>query len=172
MMNLTPIQRAAFVAEYHRQRENLLLQFPELAEDQQALEDTLEGATFAVDIIADLIRAAREDEVYVTALSLMIREVSDRKARFENRASRRRQTAQHLMDAIGLRKLEQPDFTAHIRATPPRVEIDADMPPLPDSLCRITRTPDLPKIKEALANGHVAGARMTNGGETLTVRVK
>ncbi len=171
MMNLSPIQRAAFVAEYHRQRENLLLQFPELAEDQQALEDTLEGATFAVDIIADLIRAAREDEVYITALSLMIREVSDRKARFENRATRRRQTAQHLMDAIGIRKLEQPDFTAHIRATPPRVEIE-DEDALPDSLCKTVRSPDRVAIKEALATGAVAGAHLTNGSETLTVRTK
>ncbi len=170
-MNLTPIQRAAFVAVHKQKRELLLQEFPELLEDQQALDDTLEGISYLPDVIAGYIRGAREDEVYVTALSLMLREMSDRRARFEARASRRRQTAQHLMDAIGLRKLEQADFTAHIRATPPRVEIEDEMA-LPDALCKMIRSPDRAAIKEALANGPVAGARMTNGGETISIRTK
>ncbi len=171
MMNLTPIQRAAFVAEYHRQREGLLHAFPELAGDQQTLEDTLEGITHAPDMIAGLIRDAREDEAYMAALALIIREMSDRKARFEYRAQRRRLAAQHLMDAIGIRKLEQPDFTAHIRATPPRVEIE-DEGALPDALCKTIRSPDRVAIKEALATGPVAGAHMTNGAESLTIRTR
>jgi hypothetical protein len=73
------------------------------------------------------------------------------------------------MNAIELRKLEQADFTASIRAVPPRVEID-DETLLPDDLCKMVRQPDKAAIKEALAKGHVAGARMTNGGETLSIR--
>ena len=160
---------AAFAQEYLRQREALLQAFPELADDEITLRDTLEGITHAPDIIARFIREAREDEAYMAALATMIREMSDRKSRFEIRAQRRRLAAQNLMNAIELRKLEQADFTASIRAVPPRVEID-DETMLPDSLCKMVRQPDKAAIKEALAKGHVAGARMTNGGETLSIR--
>ncbi len=170
-MNLTPIQRAALIA-VHKQKRGLLLQeFPELLEDQQALDDTLEGISYVPDMIASYVRDAREDEAHVTALSLMIREISDRKARFELRAKRRREIAQHLMEAVDMRKLEMPDFTASIRAVPSRVEID-DETALPDVLCKIVRVPDKAAIKAALEISPVSGARMTNGGETLSIRTK
>ncbi len=168
-LTLTPIQRAAFVAEYHRQRGLLLEAYPDI--DLPTLEDTLEGMTYAPDMIAGLIRDAREDEAYVSALSVIIREMGDRKARFEHRAQRRRLAAQHLMDAIGIRKLDMPDFTASIRAVPSRVEID-DETALPDVLCKIVRVPDKAAIKAALEISPVSGARMTNGGETLSIRTK
>ncbi len=168
-MNLTPIQRAAFVAEYQRQKDLLLNAFPDI--DPVTMADTLEGMTSAPDMIADFIRDAREDEAFAAALAVIIREMSDRKARFEYRAQRRRQTAQHLMDAIGIRKIEQPDFSASIRAVPARVEIDDEWQ-LPDGFYKTVRQPDKAKIKEALAITPVAGARMSNGGETLSIRVK
>ncbi len=170
-MNLTPIQRAAFIAEYHRQREGLLHAFPELASDQQALEDTLEGITHAPDMIAGLIRDAREDEAMLAALQIIIREMSDRKERFRYRADRRRLAAQHLMDAIGIRKLDMPDFTASIRAVTPHVVID-DEALLPPDLCKTIRQPVKAAIKEALANGPIAGAHMSNGGASLTILTK
>ncbi len=170
-MNLTPIQRAAFVALHKQKRELLLQEFPELMEDQQALDDTLEGISYLPDIIANIIRDAREDETNVTVLAMMIREMSDRKARFAARAERRRSMAQHLMEAIDQRKLEQPDFTASIRATPPHVVID-DETALPADLCKIIRQPVKAAIKEALAEGPVAGAHMSNGGASLTILTK
>ncbi len=170
-MNLTPIQRAAFVAVHKQKRELLLQEFPELLEDQQALDDTLEGISYLPDIIANIVRDAREDEAYVTALSLMIREMSDRKARFERRALRRRDMAQHLMDSVGIRKVEQPDFTASIRATPPHVVID-DETLLPADLRKTIRQPVKAAIKEALAKGPIAGAHMSNGGASLTITTK
>ncbi len=168
-MNLTPIQRAAFVAEYQRQKDLLLNAFPDI--DPVTMADTLEGMTYAPDMIADLIRDAREDEAYMSALGLIIREMSDRKARFEYRAERRRLAAQHLMDAIGIRKLDMPDFTASIRAVPPKVEIE-DEDALPDTLCMFSRRPDKAAIKAALEEHLVPGARMSNGGETLSIRTK
>ncbi len=168
-MNLTPIQRAAFVAEYARQRDLLLSAFPDI--DPVTMADTLEGMTYAPDMIADFIRDAREDETFAAALAVILREMSDRKARFEYRAQRRRQTAQHLMDAIGICKLDMPDFTASIRAVAPHVVID-DETALPADLCKTIRQPVKAAIKEALANGPVAGAHMSNGGASLTILTK
>ena len=161
----------AFIMEYRRQREGLLAEFPELAEDVDALADTLEGISMAPDLIAEFIRNAREDEANAEALASMMRDMADRKQRFIARADKRRQAAMNVMNAIEMRKLEQPDFTASIRAVPPRVDVYAEEQ-LPDTLCKFTRSPDKAAIKEALANGPVAGARMTNGGSTISIRTR
>lgn len=160
---------AALAAEYLRQREALLAEYPELADDVQAMADTLEGVTEAPDVIARFIRDAREDEGRADALANMLKEMGERKARFIHRAERRRLAALNLMNACGLRKIEMADFTASLRAVPPKVEV-TDEAALPDSLCKFTRSPDRTALKEALAKSPVAGARMSNGGETLTIR--
>lgn len=162
---------AALAHEYLRQREALLQAFPELAEDEATLRDTLEGISNAPDLIATFIRDAKADEAMVAALATMIRDMTDRKTRLHMRADRRRLAAQNLMDACEMRKLEMADFTASIRAVPPKVEID-DEAQLPDALCKTIRQPDKAAIKEALAVGTVAGAHLTNGSETLTIRTK
>lgn len=162
---------AAIAAEYLRQREALLQAFPELAEDHATLTDTLEGITHAPDFVAQFVREARADEAFADSLATMMKDMGERKARFLIRAERRRLAALNLMNACDLRKVEMPDFTASIRAVPPKVEID-DEAALPDALCKTVRSPDKAAIKTALAEGPVTGARLSNGGETLAVRVK
>lgn len=161
----------AFILEYRRQREGLLEAFPELADDIDALADTLEGISMAPDLIAEFIRNAREDEANAEALASMLRDMADRKARFIARADRRRQAAMHVMAAIEIRKIEQPDFTCSIRSVPPRVEVYAEEL-LPDDACKIERRPDKAKLKDMLTQGPVQGARLTNGSETLMVKFK
>ncbi len=162
---------ATFVAEYQRQRDALLAEFPELVEDETALADTLEGMTYAPDLIAQIIRAAREDEAMAEAVGGMARDMNERKQRIAYRANRRREAALAIMSALELRKLEFPDFTASIRNVPPKVEI-ADEAALPDSLCKFSRLPDKAAIKEALAAGEVPGAYLSNGGASLSIRSK
>lgn len=162
---------AAAVEEYRRQREALLVAYPELAEDDETLRDTLDGITNASDIIAAFIRQAREDEALGGSLGNMLRDMGERKARLMGRAARRREAAQRIMDACGIRKLEQPDFTASIRATPARVEID-DESALPSWATQAILVPNKTLIKKALESGEVSGAHLSNGGETLSIRVK
>lgn len=167
-----PALPAALAAEYRRQREALLVQFPELVDDDAALADTLEGISHAPDLIAKFIRDARADEAMTSALGAMIKDMHERKQRLAMRADRRRLAAQRLMEACQMRKLEMPDFSAHIRNVPGKVEID-DEALLPDELCRVVREPDKAKIKEALVSRDVPGAHMGNGGgETLSIRTK
>lgn len=168
---MNPLLPAVAAQEYLRQREALLQSFPELADDEATLRDTLEGISSAPDLIALFIRDARADEAYAESLSIMLKDMGERKARFLIRAERRRLAAYRLMTACELRKIELPDFTASIRAVPPKVEID-DEAALPDSLCKTVRQPDKAAIKAALGQAPVPGARLTNGGETLSVRTK
>jgi hypothetical protein len=168
---MKPMLPAAAAHEYLRQREALLQAFPELAEDEIALRDTLDGITYAPDLVALFVRDALEDESLAEALALRIKAMNERKTRLLSRSDRRRLAAQNLMQACDIRKVEQPDFTASIRNVPPKVEID-DEAALPDALCKVVRQPDKAAIKEALATGAVTGARLTNGSETLTIRTK
>lgn len=169
---MNPLNRAALVEAYIRQREALLAEFPELAEDVQALADTLEGETEAPDVIAGFIREAREDAAKADALGRIMSDMGERKARFVARAERRREAAQRIMVACGIRKIELADFTASIRNVPPSVIITDDAA-LPDSFCRFARSPDKTRIKDALGRGEeIPGAELTNGGETISIRVK
>lgn len=162
---------APFIVEYQRQRKALLKFDPSLAEDDLALTDTLEGITQAPDIIAGFLRKAREDEAMAGAVVGMMSDMRERKERLLARADKRRDAALQMMDAIGLRKIEQPDFSASIRNVPPKVEI-TDEAALPDELCKTVRSPDRAAIKEALTHGPVAGAQLSNGASTLTIRTK
>jgi hypothetical protein len=163
---------AMLVAEYRRQREALIAQFPELEEDGDTLADTLEGVTEAPDLISRFVRDAREDEAMADALAGMMKDMGERKQRLSHRASRRRDAALAIMQAMDLRKLEQADFTASIRAVPVKVEIE-DEALLPDAYCKFVRTPDKSSIREAImSDAVVPGARLSNGGETLAIRSK
>lgn len=160
---------APLIIAYQRAREQLLAEHPELEGDPVVLADTLEGLTDAPTVIASFIRKAREDEANADALAGMMKDMGARKSRLQARADKLRASALSMLNAIGLRKLEQPDFTASIRSVPPRVEVE-DETAIPDHLCKIVRTPDKTKLKEALSFGPVEGARMSNGGETLSLR--
>lgn len=162
-------RRTEIITAYLDQRKRLVEAYPELLEDMQALADTLEGVSEAPDMVAEFVRTAREDETQASVLGAMITQMGQRKARFLMRAEKRREAALALLNAMGQRKIEMPDFTASIRAVPPKVEI-TDEAALPDSVCKTVRMPDRAAIKEALASGPVAGAHMSNGAETISIR--
>lgn len=159
-------------AEWNRVRDSLLAEYPELADDSDALTDTLDGEAQALDLVARLIRDAREDDSMADALTPMQRDMAERKSRLASRADKRRDAALKLMNAIGERKIVRPDFTASVRAAPPKVIVTDDAA-LPDAVCKFERKPDRSAIKEALERGEaVAGAMLGNGSETLTIRTK
>lgn len=163
---------AMLAAEYRRQRDSLLATFPELAEDEQTLADTLEGETELPDIIAKLIRDAREDKAMADALGVMIGEMGERRTRLGDRASKRKSFAMALMQAVGLRKIEQADFTASIRNGTAKV-IVTDEDCVPAAYCKVVRSPDKTAIKEALQRGTaIPGALMSNGEPSLSTRYK
>ena len=164
-------RHSLLVEEYRRQREGLLAAFPELSEDIDTLADTLEGITDAPDVIAGFIRSALDDESMAEAIGIRMKDMGERKQRFDHRAEKRREAALAIMQALDMRKLELADFTASIRNVPPKVVIE-DENKLPDSLCKMVRSPDKSAIKAALELGDVPGAIMGNGGTTISVRVR
>jgi Siphovirus Gp157 len=111
-------------SKYQTLRERLLADWPTLEDD--CLLDTLEGITDLHEMIAAVIRSALVDEALQAGLRTRLEEMRQRLARLEERGAKKRQLALDAMCEVGLKKLEQPDFTASARAGLPHLLIVAD----------------------------------------------
>jgi hypothetical protein len=101
--------------------ERLSKSFPEL--DDRTLTDTLEGITNLHEMIAAVIRSALVDEALQAGLRTRLEEMRRRLDRLENRGAKKRQLALEAMCEVGLKKLEQPDFTASARSGLPSLVV-------------------------------------------------
>lgn len=153
---------------------NLKVSYPDLFEDEDDWLLTLDSETDLNEFLDMLIAGNQEDAAFAGGLATAIAEMELRQARFEHRIKARKKLMQSLLDAAGIKKAERPLATLSIRNGTPKVII-TDEHGLPDSFVRITRAPDRQKIKEYLTmhpNGSIAGAVMSNGEPSLSVRVK
>ena len=117
--------------KYQRVRTRLLESWPQL--DAETLADTLEGITDLHEMIEAVIRSALVDEALQTGLRTRLEQMRQRLARLEERGAKKRQLALDAMCEVGLKKLEQPDFTASARAGMPPLVIVAE-PDIPELL--------------------------------------
>jgi hypothetical protein len=158
-------------SKYQTLRERLLADWPTLEDD--CLLDTLEGITDLHEMIAAVIRSALVDEALQAGLRTRLEEMRQRLARLEERGAKKRQLALDAMCEVGLKKLEQPDFTASARAgLPPLVVVTDDV--IPESYW----VPQPPKLDRQslladLKRGDVIpGTQLGNPKPTLALRTK
>ena len=158
-------------SKYQTLRERLLADWPTLEDD--CLLDTLEGITDLHEMIAAVIRSALVDEALQAGLRTRLEEMRQRLARLEERGAKKRQLALDAMCEVGLKKLEQPDFTAWARAGLPHLLIVADdvIPdpywvPQPPKLDRQSLLADLKR------GDVIPGAQLGNPKPSLAVRTK
>lgn len=153
-------------------RERLLTEEPDLADDDKLFQDMLDGETDALDVLRRVIRASIEAKALAQAAQARIDEIRERKERFMRRSDALRGMAFAAMDALGLRKMEEGDFTASLRPGQPAVVI-TDETRLPEAFVRVKREPDKALISAALKAGqNVDGAELSNGMPTITVRTR
>ena len=158
-------------SKYLHLRQRLLADYPEI--DAYTLRDTLEGITDLHEMIAAVIRSALVDEALQAGLRTRIEDMRQRLARLAERGLKKRQLAVEAMNEAGLKKLEQPDFTASARLGAPPLVVTSDQAipeaywiPQPPRLDRQTLTADLRHGDE------VPGACLGNPNPILTVRTK
>ena len=84
------------------------------------------GITDLHEMIAALIRSALVDERCRQVLRTRFEEMRQRLVRLEERGTKKRQLALETMCEVGLKNLEQPDFTASARAGMPAILIVAE----------------------------------------------
>jgi hypothetical protein len=156
---------------YHWLREKLVESFP--AADDETIRDTLEGITDLHEMIAEIIRSALIDEALQAGLKSRLDDMRQRLARFEERGDKKRQLALEAMSEVGLRKLEQPDFTASARPGSPSLVIIAEHA-IPSSYW-VTQPPKLDRqslLAELKHGSDVPGTQLSNPRPTLAVRTK
>lgn len=161
------------VARHNALRDELIRRFgAALADDEQALIDTLDGLSDLDEQIIAVMRSADDDEVLVNGIKARVDELQARALRIGERAATKKAAVVQAMQAAGVRKIEAPDFTLSLRNVPPTVQI-TDEAALPEGFVttKITRAPDKRALKEALQAGEaIPGATLGNGGVGLTVR--
>jgi sugar-specific transcriptional regulator TrmB len=154
-----------------QQIQNLKVSNPEVMEDDETWLLALESETNVEELLTQIVRQIEDTKALVVGTKDRFEELKARKDRFESRVESLRALAFKLMEAADLPKLELPEATLSIRSVPPSVMI-TDEEKLPDIACKFERKPDKTKIKELLASGWVAGATMSNGSKSLSIRIK
>ena len=125
------------------------------------------------ELIAETIRSALFDEALQRGLRCRLEDMKERLSRLEVRAEKKRELALDTMCEAGLRKIEQPDFTASARAGSPSILIIAEK-----EIPAAYWLPQPPKLDRqalllALKQGNqVAGTQLANPKQILSVRTK
>ena len=154
--SLSPHQRAQAAGVLTTLRRRLLEQCPDLMDDPRAWLDTLDGETDAIDVIRNLIRASIDADVLAEATRKRQAEIAARAERVEHRKQAFRDAAVALMDAGGITKLPEPDFTARVQAGQNRSDPSISTPyppslstPRSSSPANRSRTVSLPRSRPA-----------------------
>lgn len=153
--------------------ENLKISHPELLEDDEAWAATLESETDFNEILTTIVRRIEDTKALVIGTADRFEELKARKDRFEYRVEALRKLAFKIMEAAELAKVELPEATLSLRAGTQQLIGEANANDLPDSLCKISRSPDRTAIKDALKTGQtVPGFNLSNSPPSLTIRIK
>jgi hypothetical protein len=155
---------------YTHLRQKLLEAFPDA--DDDTIRDTLEGLTTLHELIAETIRSALIDEALQSGLRFRLQDMKERLSRLEARSLKKRELVLEAMSEAGLRKIEQPDFTASARAGPPSLLVVAQ-----DQVPESYWVPQPPKLDRQallgdLKKGDIPGVQLSNPKPVLSVRTK
>jgi hypothetical protein len=152
-------------------KKQLTTDFPDT--DEETLADTLEGITDLHEMIAAVIRSALVDKAFQAGLRTRLEEMRQRLVRLEERSAKKRLLALDAMSDVGLKQLEQPDFTASARAGVPLLIVVAEEFIPPDYWVpqppKLDRQSLLAELKRGQA---VPGAQLGNPKPCLAVRTK
>jgi hypothetical protein len=141
-------------------------------DDVDVIRDTLEGEIDLRGLIALAAEQNGLDAASVSGLAEFIDKLRDRKDRIEKRIGMRRAAMLAAMQSGEIKTVETPAGTITRKSVPPSVLI-VDEAAIPADYWKPS-DPKLDKkaVGEALKAGReVPGAMMSNGGETLQVRV-
>lgn len=162
------------ITQIEREIESLIASYPELAEDENLRADMIDGETEATAILSRIVNRMQEAEAMVAAIIKRKNDLDARAARFDRQADAMRSLAFRIMQAANLRKMPLPEATLSIRVNPPSVVInDESQIPAEFTITKTETRVDRAKLKEALKDGAtVPGACLSNGSETISIRVK
>ena len=141
-------------------------------DDEDTLLDTLDGETDAVDVLGKLIQERLEVLGYEATNKELAEQYKRRADKMASKADAINQQMRHLLNAMGVKKVNHALATVSI--TKPRWSVEVvDEAQVPTQLKITTSKPDLRAIKKILDDGEpVPGCRPKVGYEGVTVRTK
>ena len=152
--------------------DNLLLLYPQLAEDEDLRRDMLEGSTSFMEYLILLTKRIGETKNAIAGTKIWRDEILQRVERLEQQHAFYRAVIFRLMERADLHKIPLDIATLRVQAGTRKVVITDDKL-VPDSLCRIERYPNKSVIAEILKNGNpVPGAELSNSEPHLVVSFK
>ena len=155
-----------------QQIDALLIEYPELAEDEILRADMIEGSTDFPAVIGRLLDAERNASAMSDAIKGRRDALAERAQRYDRHSDGLRAAMLKMMQAGDLKKMALPEATISVRAGSPRVII-TDETMVPEDLCRVTVAPDKRLIKERIDAGEsVPGAVLSNSEPSLAIRTK
>lgn len=147
-------------------------EYPEVFDDEEWLQDVLEGQTELMPLLNKIVTGIRHDESMQEAITVRMRELDARKCRFAKREHVRRTLAQRIMESVELRKVETVEATLSVRPGAQKVVV-VNPDHIPEAYWKVERRPSLNEIKAALKSGaSVPGCTLSNGADTLALRSK
>lgn len=152
----------------------LLLNVRELlANDEDAIEDAIEGETNFKEAAARAVTRLAEIDALAEAISIQTKNLSTRLHRLEAQGDSIRAALTSAMGLLEITKLELAQATISLKPTAPKVIVTDETAIHSQFWKRSDPTLDKRALMAALKDGlKVPGAELSNGGETLAVRWK
>lgn len=143
-----------------------------LADDEEAKHDAIEGETNLIEAISGAIEQLSEFGMLADGIRQREKDLAARRKRLDQRCENIRVAVLLAMGSVDMRRLVLPGATLTVKATAPSVVV-TDEAAIPSSYWkRADPTLDKKLLLDVLKNGHaVAGANLSNGSETLQVKV-
>ena len=171
---MSEYQAQKALAEYVSIKARLRAEFPDLAEDETALLDTLEGVTDLREAIIAIMRSRDDDAILIEGIQARIDELQDRGSRFSDRATKKKTFVAAIMERAEIKKIEAPDFTLSLGKKARQLVVSDESAIPPEYWTeKVVRSLDKKALKDHLAvEMTIPGASLDNGGVQLTVRTK
>lgn len=141
-------------------------------DDQELSREMAEANADIMQHLHHVISAAIEADSMADAAKARIRDLQERADRFKRRSAELRALAFSIMDALGMKKVVDAEYTANIRAGQPRAMI-VDAAQIPDEYWKIERSIDSAKLNADVKVGVIVpGAVLANGMPSIAIRTK
>lgn len=165
-MSYNPLLVSA--ADWHAKEEMMETLYPHLSGED--LFDTLDGETDLKERIEWMLASLDKDERFAAALAEEIKDIQERKQRYDRKAKTKRDLIAEAMSVAGIKKLEFARWTISSTFTKGGVVI-TDEAAIPAEFVKTTTTPMKAEIKATLETGEdVPGASLGNGYPSVTIR--
>lgn len=156
--------------ELQQQIANLFLEYPELKDDEVMRIDMLEGATDIQELLTAVLGGIADAEAMSEKQTVLLENLKARKARYDRQVEFLRAMIGKIMAWADLQKVVLPEATLSMRLGQQKLIGDPDVALLPEDLIKVTRTPDRPKIREALRRGeNVPECTLSNAEPALSI---